>query len=208
MCENNKIILINSLNLEVSMNNIEIEMKYKITKEIYDEIVENFNIENLGAKVEKQNDIYFSPIHFPFLGGEIDNECLRLRILDNKNILSYKKFISATTSEPAHCIEHELEISDTEKLKLILNDLRIKEEFTLKKERKVFIYKNNIEISLDTVDNLGYFIELEIINHENINDSLNEINDFIKKFKITESMRNYDGYSYLLFNKKKESDND
>jgi len=190
------------------MNNIEIEMKYKITKEIYDDIVYNFKVENIDAKVEKQNDIYFSPIHFPFLGGEIDNECLRLRILDNKNILSYKKFIPATTTEPAHCIEHELEISDIEKLKLILNDLRIKEEFTLKKERKVFIYKNNIEISLDIVDNLGYFIELEIINHENINDSLNEINNFIKKFKITESMRNYDGYSYLLFNKKKESNND
>ncbi|MCI9280341.1 MAG: class IV adenylate cyclase [Bacilli bacterium] len=190
------------------MNNIEIEMKYKITKKIYDEIIEYFKIENIKVEVEKQNDIYFSPIHFPFLGGEIDNECLRLRILENKNILSYKKFIPSTDNEPAHCIEHELEISDTEKLKLILNDLRIKEEFTLKKERKIFIYKNNIEISLDTVDNLGYFIELEIINHKNINESVNEINEFIKNFKITESMRNYDGYSYLLFNEKKKESND
>ena len=190
------------------MNNIEIEMKYKITKKIYDEIIEYFKIENIKVEVEKQNDIYFSPIHFPFLGGEIDNECLRLRILENKNILSYKKFIPSTDNEPAHCIEHELEISDTEKLKLILNDLRIKEEFTLKKERKIFIYKNNIEISLDTVDNLGYFIELDIINHKNINESVNEINEFIKNFKITESMRNYDGYSYLLFNEKKKESND
>lgn len=190
------------------MNNIEIEMKYKITKKIYDEIIEYFKIENIKAEVEKQNDIYFSPIHFPFLGGEIDNECLRLRILENKNILSYKKFIPPTNNEPAHCIEHELEISDIEKLKLILNDLRIKKEITLKKERKIFIYKNNIEISLDIVDNLGHFIELEIINHENINEAVNEINGFIKKFKITESMRNYDGYSYLLFNEKNKESND
>lgn len=190
------------------MNNIEIEMKYKITKKIYDEIIEYFKIGNIKAEVEKQNDIYFSPIHFPFFGGEIDNECLRLRILEDKNILSYKKFIPPTKNEPAHCIEHELEISDTEKLKLILNDLRIKEAFTLKKERKIFIYKNNIEISLDTVDNLGYFIELEIINNKNINESVNEINEFIKNFKITESMRNYDGYSYLLFNEKNKESND
>ncbi len=81
-------------------------------------------------KQKKQNDIYFSPLHFPFLGGEIDNECLRLRILETKNILSYKKFIPPTDNEPAHCIEHELEIHDPETLKLILNDLRIKEEFT------------------------------------------------------------------------------
>lgn len=190
------------------MNNIEIEMKYKITKKIYDEIIEYFRNENIKAEVEKQNDIYFSPIHFPFLGGEIDNECLRLRILENKNILSYKKFISPTNNEPAHCIEHELEIFDAEKLKLILNDLRIEEEFTLKKERKIFIYKNNIEISLDIVDHLGYFIELEIIKHENINEAVNDINGFIKKFKITESMRNYDGYSYLLFNEKNKESND
>ena len=190
------------------MNNIEIEMKYKITKKIYDEIIEYFKIENIKAEVEKQNDIYFSPIHFPFLGGEIDNECLRLRILENKNILSYKRFIPPTNNEPAHCIEHELEISDTEKLKLILKDLRIKEEFTLKKERKIFIYKNNIEISLDIIDHLGYFIELEIIKHENINEAVNNINGFIKKFKITESMRNYDGYSYLLFNEKNKESND
>jgi len=94
------------------MKNIEIEMKYKITKEIYDEIISYFKINKFKEKVEKQNDIYFSPKHFPFLGGEIDNECLRLRILDSKNILSYKKFVKATSDEPAHCIEHELEVSD------------------------------------------------------------------------------------------------
>ncbi len=190
------------------MSNIEIEMKYRITKEIYDNIFEYFNKEKVESKVEKQNDIYFSPIHFPFLGGEIDNECLRLRVLDSKNILSYKKFVSAIGDEPAHCIEHELEISDIEKLKLILNDLRIKEEFTLKKERRSFIY-NNIEISLDMVDNLGYFVELEIINQENINRSLEVMNKLVKRFRITEEMRNYDGYSYLLFNEKnKESSGD
>lgn len=184
------------------MNNIEIEMKYKITKEIYEAIIEYFKLINISSKEEKQNDIYFSPIHFPFLGGKIDNECLRIRVIDERNILSYKKFVPATIDEPAHCIEHELEITDIEKIKLILNDLRIKEEFILKKERKSYIYKNNIEISLDKVDNLGFFIELEIINQENIDDSIDEINKFIKRFKITDDMRNYEGYSYMLFNKK------
>lgn len=184
------------------MNNIEIEMKYKITKEIYEEIIKYFKFKNINSKEAKQNDIYFSPIHFPFFGDKIDNECLRIRVIDKKNILSYKKFIPATVNEPAHCIEHELEITDIDKIKLILNDLRIKEEFILKKERKSYIYKNNIEISLDKVDNLGFFIELEIINKENIDKSIEEINKFITKFKITEDMRNYEGYSYLLFNKK------
>lgn len=156
--------------------------------------------ENINPNIELQNDTYFSPLHFPFLGGKIDNECLRLRILENKNILSYKKFVKETDSSFAHCIEHEMEITDIEKLKLILNDLRIKEEFTLRKERKSFIYKNTIEIALDKVDKLGYFIELEIKDQTSIKDSLKNMNEFITKFNITESMRNYEGYSYMLYN--------
>lgn len=185
------------------MNNIEIERKYKITEEIYQEIIKSLKKENISPKEESQNDVYFSPIHFPFLGGKIDNECLRLRILKDKNILSYKKFVYATEEKPAHCIEHEIEITDPNKIKLILEDLRIKEEFTLKKERLSFVYKDTIEISLDQVDTLGYFLELEIINQTDINSTLNEINNFIERFSITENMRNYEGYSYMLYNNKK-----
>lgn len=153
-------------------------------------------------KKEFQNDIYFSPRHFPFFGADIDNECLRLRILENKNILSYKKFIPETPKEPAHCIEHELEITDIEKLRLILADLRIDEEFTLKKERLIFTYNNVLEISLDKVENLGEFIELELINSIPTDENNFILEEFASKFNLTESMRNYDGYSYLLYNKR------
>lgn len=117
-----------------------------------------------------------------------------------KKILSYKKFIPSKQNEPAHCIEHELEITNLNQIKLILNDLRIKEEFTLKKLRKSYLYKKTIEISLDKVDNLGFFIELEIINQTNIENSIKEIKEFIKRFNISEDDRNYEGYSYLLYN--------
>lgn len=180
------------------MNNIEIERKYKINNNTYENVLNYLEDKSSDKKTEHQNDIYFSPLHFPFFGGEIDNECLRLRILKDKNILSYKKFIPATPNEPAHCIEHEISIADVEKLKLILNDLRIEEAFTLKKERIKFV-KNNIEICLDKVENLGHFIELEIINQDNLSEVISELDEFVKKFNITEEMRNYDGYSYLLW---------
>lgn len=67
------------------MKYIEIEIKYKISKKTYDEIIKYFKDLNITSKDEKQHDIYYSPIHFPFLGGEIDNECLRIRIIDKKN---------------------------------------------------------------------------------------------------------------------------
>ena len=187
------------------MENIEIERKYKITEDIYNDILDFLSKNNIETKIEKQNDIYFSPLHFPFFGGEIDNECLRIRVLDNKNILSYKKFISATDSSEAHCIEDEVEINDIDKFKTILNDLRIEEAFTLKKERRKVIYKNVLEIALDSVDNLGFFIEFEIIDTSNIENALDFINEFTNKFGIIDNMRNFDGYSYLLYNKQKES---
>ena len=183
------------------MKNIEIERKYKITEVIYNDILDFLSKNNIEMKIEKQNDIYFSPLHFPFFGGEIDNECLRIRVLDNKNILSYKKFIPATNDNVAHCIEDEVEINDIDKFKTILKDLRIEEAFTLKKERRKVIYKDIIEIALDKVDNLGFFIELEIINTNNLDKALDIMNEFTNKFGITDDMRNFDGYSYLLYNK-------
>lgn len=183
------------------MKNIEIERKYKITEVIYNDILDFLSKNNVEMKIEKQNDIYFSPIHFPFFGGEIDNECLRIRVLDNKNILSYKKFIPATNDNEAHCIEDEVEINGIDKFKNILKDLRIEEAFTLKKERRKVIYKGIIEIALDKVDNLGFFIELEIINTDNLDKALDIMNEFTDKFGITDNMRNFDGYSYLLYNK-------
>ena len=182
------------------MSNIEIERKYKINEEIFDKIKKYFDDKRIVGKVEKQNDIYFSPEHFPFFGGDIDNEALRIRILDDKNVLSYKKFYYATEEAPAHCDEHEMEIDDIDKMKMILSDLRINEAFTLKKERLIYNYEG-IEVALDIVDNLGYFAELEIKNQDDIDGSSKVMNKLIKSFSITEDMRNYDGYSYLLFNK-------
>ena len=114
-------------------------------------------------------------------------------------------FIPATDNREAHCIEDEVEINDIDKVKTILKDLRIEEAFTLKKERRKIIYKDIIEIALDKVDNLGFFIELEIINTDNLDKTLDIMNEFIDKFGITDDMRNFDGYSYLLYNKGQES---
>lgn len=40
------------------MNELEIEKKYKITKEIYTNIINFFNGENLKGRIEKQNDLF------------------------------------------------------------------------------------------------------------------------------------------------------
>lgn len=48
-------------------------------------------------------------------------------------------------------------------MKKILEYLDIHEIITLHKKRITFIYQDLVEVSLDQVDDLGFFIEIEIL---------------------------------------------
>lgn len=136
----------------------EIEIKLEITADIYRKLFKRLSVESSSYKQKEQKDIYFSPEAFPFFGGNIDNECLRIRILEDKSILSYKKIFFGKSDEDIHIKEHETEVVDLEQTKKILQSLRINEVLTLHKIRNTFIYKDIFEIALDEVDDLGYFI--------------------------------------------------
>lgn len=152
-----------------------------------------------------QHDIYFSPILCPFFGGEINNESLRIRVVDDKNILNYKKFIGKADNSDSYCIEHEMEIDNIPMFKQILKDLRIEEALTLIKKRKKYIFNNMLEVSLDDVKYLGYFIEIEIIDSEkDINKAIELRDILINEFNLKEEMRSYKGYGYMLFEKNED----
>lgn len=185
------------------MKDIEIEAKYIIDDTLYNGIYDYLSDKGYKAEEEKQNDIYFSPIHFPFLGGDIDNECLRIRILDDKNILSYKKFVAKTKDNSSYCVEHEIEIKDIDGLINILQDLRIEKTITIKKVRKYFNIDNIVEVSLDDVCDLGKFVEIEIKDGNALDKAEEFMNDIRNRFKLTDDMRDYEGYSYLLYEKYK-----
>lgn len=185
------------------MKNIEIESKYIIDKNLYQKIENYFKKNGYTYSEEVQHDIYFSPILCPFFGGKINNESLRIRKVGGKNILNYKKFIGKTDKADSYCIEHEMEINDVPMFKQILEDLRIEEVFTLIKKRKKYIFNNLLEVSLDDVTDLGYFIEIELIGSEKDIDQAMELRDkLIKEFNLKEEMQSYKGYGYMLFEKK------
>lgn len=185
------------------MKNIEIESKYIIDKNLYQKIENYFKKNGYTYSEEVQYDIYFSPIFCPFFGGKINNESLRIRKVGGKNILNYKKFIGKTDKADSYCIEHEMEIDNVPMFKQILEDLRIEEAFTLIKKRKKYIFNNLLEVSLDDVTDLGYFIEIELIGSEKDIDQAMELRDkLIKEFNLKEEMQSYKGYGYMLFEKK------
>ncbi len=105
----------------------------------------------------KECDLYFNHPARNF--GETD-EALRLRTVNNKCRITYKgPKVSKTTKAR---IEHETEAGNFESMRNILLSLGFVESGSIVKERDVFAYRG-MEISIDYVDGLGTFVEIEKI---------------------------------------------
>lgn len=183
-------------------DSIEIEIKLEIDKDKYNELIELFRKESDKSTIKKQHDIYFSPENPKFFGEDIDDECIRIRIQKDKYILCYKKIFFGERQEDTHIVEYETEVSNLDATIKILKGIRVEKICDLIKTRESFIYQNTFEISLDYVENLGYFIEIEIYNK---NISIKEGNklllEFVKKMNLDITKRNLKGYSYLMYEK-------
>ena len=184
---------------------IEIEIKLEIEEEQYKELFKYFKSTSDKYTSKNQHDIYFSPEEPKFFGGDIDDECIRIRIQKDKYILCYKKIYMGDNEEDIHIVENETEVSNLEETINILKGIRVNKICDLIKERDSFIYKNLFEISLDKVKDLGYFIEIEVYDK---NIPINEANqlllNFIKELNLDITKRNLKGYSYLMYDKMKE----
>ena len=172
---------------------IEVEVKAKI---------ENFidmkkKLENLGAiksKKEFQEDIYFNS---PIVDFANTDEALRIRTTkenDDKNIfITYKGPKIDSKSKTRE--EIEIAIEDSEKCSKIFQHLGFTKVRSVKKNRQYYNYKN-FEISLDDVEGLDPYMEIEI--------ALDDGSDYIqaqeKIFKLFSELGIEEGFertSYL-----------
>ena len=135
-------------------DNIEMEIKIKLTKEEYNNL--NKIMESKGKLLleSNQQDIYYQS---NCITNNINNNSLRLRLSGKKKILTYKNY-----NNQIFCEEYEVEVDNSNNLKKIFDFIGLKKITEVKKERKIYFYKDKYEISLDKVDSLGYFIEIEV----------------------------------------------
>lgn len=186
-------------------DSIEIEVKLEIELEQYNKLLNYFNKENSKHINKKQHDIYFSLESPSFFGEDIDDECIRIRIQKDKYILCYKKIYFGEKESDIHIAEYETEVSNLDATINILKGVRINKVCEVKKNRDSFVYKDIFEISLDEVEGLGHFIEVEIYDK---NIPIKEANklllEFIKQMDLDITRRNLKGYSYLMYDKTKK----
>lgn len=172
---------------------IEVEVKAKI---------ENFEdmkkkLENLGAiksKKEFQEDIYFNS---PIVDFANTDEALRIRTTkenEKTNIfITYKGPKIDSKSKTRE--EIEIEIEDSEKCSKIFQHLGFTKVRAVRKNRQYYTYEN-FEISLDDVEGLEPYMEIEI-SLEDGND-YNEAQEMI--FELFSKLGINDGFertSYL-----------
>ena len=173
---------------------IEVEVKARIDS--FKEMEEK--LEELGAvksKTEFQEDIYFASPIVDF--GKTD-EALRVRTTDNDIFITYKG--PKLNSEAKTRKEVEMSIESAEKAKDIFLEIGFKEARTVRKSREYYTYEN-FEISLDNVEGLPPYMEIEIGLDDNndYSDAQNEIFKLFEKLGITDGFERT-SYMELLEN--------
>lgn len=178
---------------------IEVEIKAKVENE--DKLKKK--LRELGA--EKKATVFEEDIYFQHPSRDFaeSDEALRLRRsiektkesakkLGERFFLTYKgKKIDKKTKTRE---EISVEVNNLEKAEKILERLGFKEVARIKKSRELYELGEYL-ISIDSVENLGKFAEIE---KKSENYSVEEMLSFMKKLGLKESIR--ESYLELLLN--------
>ena len=160
---------------------IEVEVKAKINS--FKEMEEK--LEKLGAtksKEEYQEDIYFQS---PIVDFAKTDEALRVRTTNNNIFITYKGPKIDKDSKTRK--EVEMNIESAEKAKDIFEEIGFKQARTVRKNRQYYTYEN-FEISLDDVEGLSPYMEIEVglDDGEDYSKAQDEIFKLFEKLGITE----------------------
>jgi len=178
------------------MKDIEIEIQARIEKSA---TLKAFLEKDAVFVSEKQQiDEYFVPAHRNFLNVKPIQEWFRLRNEADTYSLNYKKW-HYENGIGQYADEFETEIDDIESARKILSALDCKSVVIVDKKRKKYMFKE-YEIALDTVKNLGDFVEIEYkgINHTEHKKITAEMIVFLKQHYCGKIELNNGGYPYML----------
>lgn len=162
---------------------IEVEVKAKIDS--FKEMEKR--LENLGAvksKTEFQEDIYFAS---PIVDFAKTDEALRIRTTNSSTFITYKG--PKLNKDAKTRKEVEMTIESAAKARDIFEEIGFSEARTVRKNRQYYTYEN-FEISLDDVEGLSPYMEIEISLEGNADYS--EAQDEI--FKLFERLGITDGF--------------
>ena len=173
---------------------IEVEVKARIDS--FEEMEKR--LKDLGAvktKDEFQEDIYFAS---PIVDFAETDEALRIRTTNNDTFITYK---GPKLNEKAKTRkEVEMTIESAAKASDIFTEIGFTPARTVRKNRQYYRYEN-FEISLDDVEGLPPYMEIEIAlsDSEDYTEAQNRIFELFEKLGITDGFERT-SYMELLEN--------
>ena len=173
---------------------IEVEVKARIDS--FEEMEKR--LKDLGAvktKDEFQEDIYFAS---PIVDFAETDEALRIRTTNNDTFITYK---GPKLNEKAKTRkEVEMTIESAAKASDIFTEIGFTPARTVRKSRQYYRYEN-FEISLDDVEGLPPYMEIEIAlsDNEDYTEAQSKIFQLFEKLKITDGFERT-SYMELLEN--------
>lgn len=184
-------------------NNTEIEIKVPVGQETFLAVNQLLKTCARFAGSSEQADEYFTPCHRNFVEPKFPFEWLSIRQRGGTSFISYKHWHPENVEEATHCDEFETPIHDPDQLRQIFLSLDFKRLVTVKKVREKYVYGDAFEISLDHVNELGCFIEIEALkDFGGIEKTREEIFSLSKELGIDASKRDKRGYPYLVMAKR------
>ena len=173
---------------------IEVEVKAKIDS--FDEMEEK--LKKIGAaksKTEFQKDIYFAS---PIVDFAKTDEALRIRSTDNGVFITYKG--PKLNRDAKTRKEVEMSIESAEKATDIFEEIGFKPVRTVSKNRQYYTFEN-FEISLDDVEGLSPYMEIEIAlnDNEDYSEAQKRIFELFEKLGVTDGFERT-SYMELLEN--------
>ncbi|MFH1294957.1 MAG: class IV adenylate cyclase [Candidatus Aenigmatarchaeota archaeon] len=180
----------------------EIELKFPLSDKQFLEIKERLGKETRFVGASNQKDEYFNSPHRNFLEPEIPIEWLSIRERDGKSVLNYKYWHRDEHGDFTHCDEFETVLESADQARKMFKALDFKSLITVEKKRLIF-RRDGIEIALDDVKDLGYFIEVEAKEgFSSIDQAKDALFNLCNELGVDLATRDIKGYPNLIMIKK------
>lgn len=171
------------INDDYSDFNNEFQIKFKVCESDFQRIF-NCVVSSNNVRSVNQSDLYY----FSYNKNTL-NEWYRIRDEDGKYTLSYKK-----KNNDLKYDVYDVIIDNFSNLKVILNSLGLKNIGLINKKRLIYSYQNLFRFHFDIVENIGFFIEIELVNSNDTSFSLlsNLLNNLNIDINMIESKKYID----------------
>ena len=184
-------------------NGVEIEIKIPVEESTFLKVKEQLKSTAKFVKSQQELDEYFTPSHRNFVSPQFPYEWLRLRKKGSSAIITYKHFHPENVEKTTHCDEFESKIENDEQLQKILKALDFKKLVSVDKTRETCHYKDEFEIALDSVKELGNFIEIESLkDFGGISLTREKLFELANQLGLDTSNCDLRGYPFMLLKKK------